>query len=556
MSSSSADRLTAQLRRILDTPSRRAAISSRVHFGTLGERVLTQCHPKQRAFVEDSSRWIAARCGSRAGKTTGGRARFVRTLTSIPRARCLYIATTRTEAENLMWAPLKQLSDDLGLGAEFAEQKLTMTVPGTGGTLRLVGADDKKQIEKYRGQPWHEVQIDEVASHSTRILNWLIERIIGPRLGDYHGTLVLYGTPGHILAGDFYDITRPGSERGIPYDRRHDPDFEGVEGWSTHAWNAKDGADAGVPAMINAWQHFLDTKRRNGWSDDHPVHRREHMGEWAADNTEGVFRYRPHLDDGTPWNQWDPEKDEHGFATLPKGEWFYTYGMDMGHSDPFALQIGAHQPQSRELLHVYEFSRKKMTIRAIAELLVGPEWVKRVLNSQDPGPARGLIGHTGWPYGMVADTAGLGGAMLQELGEVYGIPVEKAEKKDKHDAIELCNGDLLDPLDHADHSRGARTKILKGSELEQQMARLQWAVDDNGMLKEDRGQRNDCADAWVYLRRKAMHLVGAEGEAPPPTRTEAVDQWLKTTIKKAEGADEWPEDRAREEFGDFDNDWG
>jgi len=535
----------ARLQRILDTEERRARIRGQGRAEQIAQQLLDSCHPKQRALVADPAREIAALCGGRAGKTTGGRARFLRKMLRVPRARCLYIATTRVEAEKLMWEPLKQLDDELELGATFAESKLLMALPN-GSTLRLGGADDKKQIEKYRGQPWHEVQLDEVASYSTKLLNWLIDRIIGPRLGDFGGVLVMYGTPSHIVHGDFYEATRPDSEVGIPYERREDPDYADREGWSTHAWNAKDGADAGVPAMVSAWADFLERKRRRGWSDDHPVWRREYLGFWASDDTEGMYRYRAHLD-GKPWNRWSPERDAHGFAILPKGEWVYGYGLDLGHSDPFALQIGAVSATSRELKHVYEFQRRHMTVRAIAELLVGERWVKRILNGQDPGAAGGVIERTGWPYGIVADVAGSGATIIQELNEVYGIPVKAAPRGagDKHDAIELTNGDLID----------GRIQVLEGSELEAQMSSLQWAVDTDGKLKEDKGQRNDCADAFVYMRREIMHLVGRD-DPTPPTPDEEIAAWLQKTAERSAArrdrkvGDEWPDEPVADEWDD------
>ena len=542
----------ARIERILNTPERRGRIAGRERLAELEQQLLDSCHPKQRDFVADPAKEIAALVGRGGGKTTGGRARFLIKMARIPRARCLYIATTRPQAEEFMWGPLKELNERLGLGATFSESKLRMTMPN-GSTLRLVGADDRREIEKLRGQPFHEVQVDEAATHSVQILNWLIERIIGPRLGDFDGVIVMYGTPGHILAGDFYEATRAQSEIGRPFAERvaneNDEEFE----WSTHAWTLLDAVAAGIPAAIKLWDRALRTKRKKKWSDDHPVWRREYLGFWSADNTENVFRYRPHLEDGTTWNQWDPELDVHGFAKLPEGEWLYTYGADMGHSDPFALEIFAHQSTTRELRHVYEFSKEGMTTRAIAELLVGKLWVSRVLNGLDPGAAGGLIGVTGWPYGLVADIAGLGGAILQELAEVYGIPIEAAEKKHKHDSIELTNGDLLD----------GRIKVLKGSVLETQLLQLQWAIDPYGKLIEDKGARNDCTDALIYLRRKAMHLIGEQAITPAPEAgtVEARETWAADSAEEAaarsrgdEGA--WTDMLADTEYNDDAYEWG
>lgn len=474
------------------------------------ERILLDsCHPKQRQFVLDDGRRIAALTSRGCGKTTGSRARLLRRMLRTSKARVLFVATTREQAEHLMWGPLKDLLEKLGIEARFNETKLRCTLRRNGAILRLVGADNKHDIEKLRGQPFHEVIIDEAASHAPHLLENLLYRIIGPRLGDYGGRLVLVGTPGHVLAGPFYEATRPGTEIGRPYEDRSDPEFAGWKGWSTHHWELEDGAPY-VPEMARLWKEALVEKEANGWSDDHPVWLREYRGRWAADGTENVFRYRPHLDDGHPWNQWDPERDPRtGLAKLPDDRpgWLYVYGMDLGHSDPFALEVFAFNPAigDRTLYHVYEFHKRGMYARPIAELLLG------VGDDGEPRPAespRGLIGETDWPVAAVADMASLGGALLKELANVYGIRIEPAEKKNKFDSIELANGDLLD----------GRIKILKGSVLEEQLMSLQWDVDDYGNLKESRSARNDAADAFIYARRAAQHLFTDDPPPPPKPR--------------------------------------
>lgn len=463
--------------------------------------VLDSCHPKQREFAADPGRRVVALVGRGGGKTTGGRARFLLRMLSTPKARCLYIATTREQAAELMWGPLKDLIEKLGIQARFNETKLRCTFMKNGATLRLVGADNKREIDKLRGQPFHEVGIDEAASYPAQLLEHLVFRIIGPRLGDYGGSLWFIGTPGHILSGPFYDSSRPGSEIHRRWSDRDLPEFADWTGWSFHSWSLQDGG-ATVPVMARLWTEALLEKSTNAWGDEHPVWRREYLGQWSADNTECVYRYRAFLEDGAQWNQWDPERDKAGFAVLPPGDWQYAYGMDLGHHDPFALEVFAYQliDPTKTLYHVYEFEKRGMYPRTIAELLLGEE-----LNAEQPG---GVFGKTGWPGGIVADLAGNGDAILAELQNVYGIRIEPAEKKNKSDSIELFNGDLID----------GRIKILKGSRLAEQLLDLQWAVDDFGRVRENKGQRNDCSDAAIYARRVAQHLLAADAPAPVADR--------------------------------------
>jgi hypothetical protein len=517
-------------------------------WATVDERILAACHPKQRAFVEDPSRRVAAIVGRGGGKTTGGKARLLLKMRRIPNARLVYIAETRGQAEELMWAPIKDLCEKLDIETRFNETKLKLTFPKNGSTLRLVGADNKREIDKLRGQPFHEVQIDEAASHTRLVMEYLLYRIIGPRLGDYGGVLLMYGTPGHLLTGPFYEATRTGATIGRPWEDRHKDEHKDFAGWSTHHWTLQDGAKT-VPAMERLWAEALLEKATNGWSDDNPIWKREYLGLWAADDTENVYKYRPHTEDGEEWNQWDPTIHEKtGLAVLPEGDhdWRFVYGMDMGHSDPFALEVFAASLTTRTLYHVYEFEKPGMYARTIADQLLGEPGEGEKHDTDSPS---GVIGHTGWPDGMVADTAGLGGAMLDELRNVYGIHIEAAQKKDKFDAIELFNGDLID----------GHVKILKDSKLEEQLMSLQWAIDTAGKLKEDEKQRNDCTDAAIYVRRLAMHKFSSPPEAPGPDpgTPEALNKQMKDAENlRANPPDEWEDMLGDGGYSDYDGAYG
>lgn len=492
------------------------------------QRLVDSCHVKQQGFVLDPSTRIAACVARGWGKTTGMKARFARRMMTTPNAKCLYVATTRPAAEELMWAPLKDLFAKLEIGAKFAEAKLKVTLARNGAELRLVGADDKKEIEKLRGLPHHEIGIDEAASYNVELLNHLIHRILEPRLGDYNGTLVLYGTPGHVLTdkSPFYQHSRKGSETSRLYELRDLPEFAGWDGWSLHRGTLQDNDKAHDVCgrdpkckRNHLWEAALAIKKRNGWSDQNPVWRREYLGEWAADDTENVFKYRAYTDDGAEWNSWcdgkywsglfvpqhfDPVWRQHSKTNpfgLPEGrEWRYVYGCDLGHSDPFALQVLAYSQTCRAVYQVLEFEKRDMYARTIAELLLGPE-----LKHETP---TGVLKWTGWPDGMVADNAGLGDALLAELCSVYGLNMEAAEKKNKHDAIELANGDFVD----------GHVKLMRGSKLESEASSLQWAVDDFGKLKENKGQPNHNTDAFIYARRKAMHAYATDPLPPRPQK--------------------------------------
>lgn len=542
-------------------------------------KVTAGLHPWQVDAVQDPARRITFLCGRGAGKTTTAIARALVKCTRKRKAKIVYVATTRNHAEELAWGPLKDACEALGLrtdGADpdvsFNETKLRATFHRTGSTYRLVGADDKREIEKLRGQPFDEVQVDEGASHLPELLEWLLFRIIGPRLGERDGCIVLFGTPGHILRGPFFDATRPGSDVHRPYRDRKKPEFKDWKGWSSHAWTARDvfelkDARKRWPRIVKNWEEALVEKAANRWSDDHPVWVREYLAQWVADDTANIFRYRPLLEDGTPFNQWDPLAGRQlegaaaiaaAVAKLPPelGNWAFVYAMDEGLKDPFACNVFAFSPddQLRRIWHVFGFERPKMYAQPIAHLLLGEQ-----LDHEHPA---GLFGVTGWPDGTIGD---FGNALIEELKNVYGIHVVQSDRSHKYKfaAIEVCNGDFID----------GRIFILKGSVLEQQLMTLQWVTDEFGGVKENKAQANHSSDTLIIGRKLIGTLITA---SPPSVDTVPRDgSSLATPIDAASEPREpteasrrrrYTEDEdpyeAREEFsswirgGSYDDPWG
>lgn len=471
-------------------------------------RIKRTAHPKQRAFVFDPSSRVSALVARGGGKTAGAILRMVRRMTRQSGANCLFIAATRESAERLVWLDLKRIvSVSLRLpGAVFNESKLTCTLPN-GSRLMLFGCDDKSDIQKLRGITYHEVIIDEVASIKKDLLQELLNEVIGPRMV---GALGLIGTPGKELAGLFYDATRPGGPDHRPWSDRDLPEYADWDKWSSHTWNIKDGVDAGISAMEEIYAAQQATIKREGLSETNPYRLREYEGKWAADSSSNVYVYRAHVE-GAEWNQWNPKRDEHGFAVLPVTfkDWGYGIGIDVGFKDAFALEVFAfsYSDPSRTLYHVYEIYRTRLYANAIAKLLIGGD-----LNHDHYG---GIIGRIGWPDVMVGDFAGSGGALLLELQTVYGITVKEAAKayKYKENSIELLNSTLFD----------GRMKVLKGSNLEREMTELQWTVDQYGKRTENKAQANHACDATIYLRDALAALLpsaatGDVGAIPAPPK--------------------------------------
>lgn len=460
-------------------------------------------HPKQRDFVNDEARFMATLVGRGGGKTTSGKTRFIRRMLLTPKAKCIFIAKTRVSAKEILWDGFKATVERLGIPVKYNETFGLATFIHNGSTLQLAGAANKADIQVYRGIPYDEVGLDEVAIYMPGVLEMLIDEVIGPRLGERMGRLWMTSTPGSRLFGLFYNLTRDHADANVakPFSEI-EPD-EQYYGYSVHKWTLEDGA-AYVVALKNLWDD-LQHKIAAGSIND-TILQREYFGKWIANGSESIFGYQPYDDDGNEYNCWTPRSyNADGFAQIPPHlegkDVLYAYGIDFGIKDPFALTIFCWSPDdpTKTLWQIYEFTQKDMYARSIARLLLG--------DALDPANPAGLIGHTGWPAGIVADPSN-NLALLKELKEVYGLNLDHAEVRDRHSTIALYRGDLQD----------GNIKILKDSQTEVSIGGLQWEEDDLGRLTVGRNVPDHLADAALFARGAARHLSAQEpeGESQDP----------------------------------------
>lgn len=464
------------------------------------ERLVEECHPDQRAAVLDESMMVAFIVGRGGGKSFAMIVRFLRRMIRRTGARCFYVAKTKDHARDVIWADLRIIVRKLGFVEDvdvvYNQTKLSMTFTCNGSTLKLVGADKQHDIDKLRGPTYAEIGIDEMGAQLDKVVRYLIEEVVGPRLV---GAICLAGTAGKQPMGLWYDVTGPKSAVGRLYSERDEtPELL----WSVHRWSLQEAIDATRDRPIPLLLELLDAQQRyiakNGWSDDNPKKRREIDAEWVQDATESIYQYKPDL------CTWDPPRDGPlHLAKLPEQfkEWVHVVALDLGSADPTSINVlaTALDDKSCTIYHRYGYDKKALYAKPIAQLLLGEH--------RDHAQPEGIIGAIGrWPNGMCADAAHLGQAVLDELGDVYGIAIEPAIKgwHYKLGAIEVLKGDFHE----------GRFKVLKGSTMETQLTKLQWGLNTRGELVEPRGPRNDAADCAVYGRQLIAEFMTARGEVP------------------------------------------
>lgn len=468
------------------------------------------CHPEQAGAFDDSSDAISILTSRGCGKTAVLAARLVRKATRKRSAVCLFFGPTRDRAKELVWERLRSICERLQIKARFFEGSQTIVVAKTKSKIIVTGCEKNEHVEKFRGQSFDEVQVDETQLVRESIICNLIDSVIGPRLGDKDGCFVLAGTPGKRRVGRWFELTR--ADRGAeslhrPYRERESDDYQGWIGWSSHWWSYETAAPH-VTAIAKLWAKAQATKARERWTDTNPIWLREYRGIWAEDLTEHIYSaYSSEC-------SWAPEMRRVGtvrIALLPDdilqtGRVLFGLGGDMGHSDPFALNVFAWSPLDplRRIFHVFAFEKRKIYAQQIAQLLLGVDEVA-ALKVRKPTDPQGLIGAIGWPAVSAVDTAGSGSAVLGELANVYGVTLAPAEKPGKFSMFEVVNGLFA----------SKRLFLLRGSLLEQEVCSLQW-VEKHGQLFEPQGVANHHSDTMVYAVPRIVSMFEADAAPMAP----------------------------------------
>lgn len=391
-----------QAERILQEVAKRAANVSKIDFDKLS-------FGPQRDFINDDSPRVAALCTRRAGKTAGMALKALRTAMKMPHSMVVYIGPSRPNAKRAMWPHLLQWNRELKLGAKFNHAELTMTLPN-GSQILLGGANDSGEIERYRGLASPLIIVDE-AGHFRSFLKGLIEEVLMPATMDYDGQIVLIGTPNAACIGYFYDITT-GAQPG----------------WSNHQWTVYDNPH--IP-HAKAWVENMIKERGLTW--EHPAIRREYLGEWVR-NSEGLVFQVPEI---AILDEFDPEETD----------WHYVLGVDIGYVDATAFVLLAYDTTSARSVVVESHQQSGMIPSRIAVE------IERLWNTHDL-------------ESVVIDPGGGGKLIVEELKQRYGIPADVAQKRGKHDFIELMNGDF----------RAGSCQIVRAGneELLHDLSLLQW----------------------------------------------------------------------------------
>lgn len=342
---------------------------------------------KQLEFALSPSRFIAAVCSRRAGKTTVCAVKAFQELLSRPGSIGIYLALTDRSVEDIFMPAVMPLMAKYKVKCKVNRDEVIFD---NGSKLLLAGANHPNKIESFRGIKLLFCIIDEAASFSEKILHYLIDEIIGPALSDLQGQLMLIGTPAAHCQGMFYDVTIG---------------KEGADVWVTKKWTAYDN-----PFMVENFtkdaQLFMKRKKCDA---SHPKYRREYLGEWCADDEALMIK---------PFALVRPELPYH------KDTWRTCIGVDFGFNDETAFSVLGWMYNNPKTYVLESFGKSQMSVSEIGNTL------KRLKETYNP-------------VSIVGDPAGASKIMMAEFSEKYKIHMNVAQKTNKAHYIEILNDALI-----------------------------------------------------------------------------------------------------------------
>lgn len=355
--------------------------------------VLGKAFHEQRKLILDPSRWKAALTTRRAAKSTAGALALIDA--ALSKGDGIYISLSRPQIRRDFWVPiLIPLLEELKIRFEANETMMYVHLLDSNHYIYTFPVDaNETEKRKLRGGKCALIVIDECQDIRIDLAD-LITSILGPKLADLKGSMILLGTPGKIMKGLWFRITQGSTT---------DPDEAKIPGWSVHMWSATQNPH------IKWAEEIEEIKKQNPGIERTAKFRREYLGEWVADDEDHVVHY------AEPFNC---------FYQLPEyaaGGWHYLAGLDLGWDHPTAIVIGAYHDHDHTLYVLESYSqshlRPSQVATIIQQYMLEYEFEEIIV---DPASAQ----------------------VIAEIEERLGFRMVPAQKKGRDEFIELLDDDF------------------------------------------------------------------------------------------------------------------
>ena len=361
----------------------------------------------QRQILFSMAKYLFLMAGRRGAKTVGLRQWFADEFIDHADARCLYIGLTSTTAMGLLWTPMLDKFEDLGIKIKAHNRVEGTITTADDGIMKFGGNSTKDEREKNRGPYWDRVGIDECQSQKE--LRYLIESIIMPTLIDKNGQLACGGT-GPRVRGTYWEELFLGAR---PDGTAIYPDALRLN------WNITQN-----PFIPDYERRLAIIREEENLKETDSLYIREYLGRIAYDDDALVLRL-------SEQNAFDDSELAAWIASQPVTDVRFSGGLDFGFEDADALAIVCYSVSRPERFLVYEWKANRKGTAEIAEAVRAG--LAYVLNYP---LFKAVEKFNREHFDIFADTGG-NAITPYDLNNTYGIPVQKAYNQEKEMAFEL-----------------------------------------------------------------------------------------------------------------------
>ncbi len=448
----------------------------------------------QLELLTDEAKLLSVLCTRRAAKSFSLGKRFVRTMRKHPGCSCLYIGLTDESSERAIWKDvLKVIDRRYQLGAKMLDSKLTMTLPN-GSMLYVMGMDrDEKERDKLLGGKYAEIGIDEAQSFTIDLRSMVFDTL-KPAVADYRGVIGLYGTPGNLKKGLFYDLTQgrdpsAGPQRWVR------------EGFSGHSWSTFDN-----PYMVEKWrEEIADLKAANPLIEQTPGFQQNYLGRWVVDDSKLVYRYKLGRNDFNG-----------SLPSYPRGEWHFVLAIDLGFVDATSFTVLAYHDHDKTLYVLKSEKKSRMDLTDVSN--------------------RAAELKLKWPIEHTT-IDGADRQSVEEMNRRHGLQATPADKREKAEHIDIMNDEFIQE----------RIKLGPDTEpLKEEYGQLIWDERKLELRKrvEHPSCENHCTDGTYYGWRWCWQYLSEPLKKPAPRPgSQEFQQQAQASVQQAYEAEEAAEFR-------------
>jgi hypothetical protein len=354
--------------------------------------------PQLRAWASlVGSRMVRLLCGRQAGKTRLVALWLLVGAMLMPESINLYLSLTKESAKRNIWPELRAVGAMLGLDDScFKLHGGIVTLPN-GSQVLVMGTDDTKTIESWRGPKLFRVAVDEMGAQPPEWVEYLIREILWWTVMRNNGAFLLAGNPGLLPHGYWYGLTKPGSES--------DPNF--------HAWTVREN-----PGIPHASEFIAETLAEFGWTEESPGYIRSVLGQWVHDPSAVVYPFtleRNGVDALPVFGAHD--------VIIPAKSWSFIVSASVADPETVAAVVWAWH---RSVAGVF-------AVEAWSEALDPDAGIERVVDAVARHPGARCI----------VDPGELGEEHVMAIRRRWRLPAVVALKADKPSAIRETRGGVL-----------------------------------------------------------------------------------------------------------------